>query len=461
MANVENRYDSLTILRSPIRTQLLQAIEDVKKYIRDKGLIVTGGTAIDFAMRLMGDKIYDDDTLTFPDLDVYSPNHAEDAYTLADILYKRGYSNGSYGNNTYNIDAIVGLHIQTFRVRLYYQVLADITYVPNALSDKMSTLVYDNMKIIHPWWQYMNLHQSLAMPLKDPPLEPLFSRLKKDINRFSLLYKYYPINVKPTSDGVQKIGLTDIGDHILHGFAAYAAIYTIFATILPGNILGLKPLEIGSNYVYIPANVKPVVELVVESIPSTYDTKYNTFLDYDLPSYVVSENVTHHYLERSLLPCSLININDKEDGPGFNFKVVNILFLLTYMLLKYHQENENRIYLEYYSSLLEIITRIGLYVKSTKITEQDKIKIITESPFFIPQTTYGKINLSYGYEWGLLSTKQQLAQLLGETPTAIPLRPRNYHPDKKGEHPKFNPADSPYFAIDGLPETPLITLAPT
>ena len=62
--------------------------------------------AIDYAMRLKGSKLYDDDVL--PDYDCYSPNHHYDAYKIAELLMSSGLK---------NITVINANHTSTMRVR--------------------------------------------------------------------------------------------------------------------------------------------------------------------------------------------------------------------------------------------------------------------------------------------------------------------------------------------------------
>ena len=54
------------------------ALDIVKKFIVDRKLILFGGLAIDYALRLKGDKIYSDTKR--PDLDFLSPRNVDDAF---------------------------------------------------------------------------------------------------------------------------------------------------------------------------------------------------------------------------------------------------------------------------------------------------------------------------------------------------------------------------------------------
>ena len=135
-------FEFLVTSYDPVFEDLIEAIEVVKKFIIDHKLIIYGGSAIDYALRLKGDKIYPDDLLKVPDLDMYSPNNVEHSYQLADIFYKMGYKEAR---------AINALHMETMRVDLVdNHFIADITYRPPELFETLPYLEYKGMRIIHP-----------------------------------------------------------------------------------------------------------------------------------------------------------------------------------------------------------------------------------------------------------------------------------------------------------------------
>lgn len=221
----EETYEVLARNANPKVSEIIQGIDIVKKFIIDRGLILYGGTAIDFALRLKGDPLYNDEALKIPDLDFYSPNNVQDAYDLTEMLMKK----------FDDVGALVAMHPQTMRVRLHYNYVADITYVDPEIFEKIPTLNYDRMKFVHPEFQRIDMLFSLTFPLDNPPLENITNRLKKDNTRLALYEKHYPI-MKGTSDEstaaapkdrpvtVMRVPLSDIGNGVLDGFAAYAAL---------------------------------------------------------------------------------------------------------------------------------------------------------------------------------------------------------------------------------------------
>jgi hypothetical protein len=180
--NEPEYYTNLVNARSILYTDITRALDVVKEFIINKNLILVGGMAIDFALRLMGDNIYTDNQI--PDYDFYSPNHAADAYELAAILCKEGFN---------NISCINAIHITTMRVRVDFENVADITYCPTKVYKQVPTLMYDKLRIVHPHWQMIDQHSSLSLPFENPGMEVIFHRWKKDLTRYDKLYKHYPV----------------------------------------------------------------------------------------------------------------------------------------------------------------------------------------------------------------------------------------------------------------------------
>lgn len=180
--NDPDYYSNLVNVRSAIYENITEALDIVKDFIITHNLILVGGMAIDFALKLKGDSIYSDDQL--PDYDFYSPIHTEHAYMLGEILCRGGYP---------NISCIQAAHITTMRVRIDFETVADITYCPPTIYKNVPTLKYNKMRIVHPHFQMIDQHSSLSIPFENPGREVIFHRWKKDIVRYDKLYKHYPV----------------------------------------------------------------------------------------------------------------------------------------------------------------------------------------------------------------------------------------------------------------------------
>src|SRR5208282_6188177 len=161
-------YERIVSEHDPMYPNIVAATEIVREFIRERQLVVYGGTAIDFALRLRGSRLYDDSALRCPDLDFYSPTHAAHAYELADVLHAAGYANAR---------AIVGLYTRVMKVDIVdNNWVADISYMPPDVFARLPYLEYDGVRIIHPDFQRIDIHSSLSFPYDDPPTEVIFAR---------------------------------------------------------------------------------------------------------------------------------------------------------------------------------------------------------------------------------------------------------------------------------------------
>jgi hypothetical protein len=154
----------------------------IKNFIIRKELIIYGGIAIDYALRLKGSKLYEREQL-HPDYDVYSPNYLEDCKKIVDELTIMGFK---------NVSAIRGMHILTMRIRCDHIYLLDISYVPESIFKKIPILKYNRFTFADPIFQMIDMHKSLCFPYLNTPLESIMNRGKKDVIRYNILAKHYP-----------------------------------------------------------------------------------------------------------------------------------------------------------------------------------------------------------------------------------------------------------------------------
>jgi hypothetical protein len=161
-----------------------RALELVRKFVAARRLVLFGGLAIDFALRLHGAAIYPDDER--PDYDMLSPTSVRDAYDLADELHRAGFP---------NVGAIRAMHTQTMRVRVDFRAVADVGYMPPDVYARLSAtaLEFRGLRSIHPDYQRIDMHRALCYPFNNAPTEDVFHRWRKDIKRFNMFEKYYPI----------------------------------------------------------------------------------------------------------------------------------------------------------------------------------------------------------------------------------------------------------------------------
>lgn len=167
----------------PLYRETKRATEITKNFIADRGLICYGGTALDYAARLSGSKIYDDSKLDLPDLDFYSLDPVKDARDLADILYSQGFLEARM---------IRAVHVGTFRVDSGgNHFVADVSYCP--IIAELKTMKYENFLVVDPIYQRIDMHSSMSFPYDGSPQEVIFNRWKKDIERFNIIAALYPL----------------------------------------------------------------------------------------------------------------------------------------------------------------------------------------------------------------------------------------------------------------------------
>ena len=201
-----------------------RALEIVRAFIVRHRLVVFGGLAIDYALRLRGGNIYSEDER--PDYDFLSPDSVTHAYQIADELAEAGFE---------NIAVIRAIHLQTMKVRVDAIYVADLGYAPPDVFESLPYLEYQGgLRIIHPDYQRMDQHLAFCFPYSNAPREDIFHRWRKDLKRWNLVDRYYPIASAAVSPELAAVTVEtgcDVAgedaaalDVALHGFAAYAVL---------------------------------------------------------------------------------------------------------------------------------------------------------------------------------------------------------------------------------------------
>ena len=155
-----------------------QIISIVEDFLKKKSLICYGGTAINNILP-QADQFYNKD-IEIPDYDFFTPNALEDAKELANIYYKKGFT---------DVEAKSGQHHGTFKVFVNYIPVADITQTPKEI---FSTLKKDAVRVggilyAPPNFLRMSMYLELSRPAGD------VSRWEKVLKRLTVLNKNYPV----------------------------------------------------------------------------------------------------------------------------------------------------------------------------------------------------------------------------------------------------------------------------
>ena len=166
-------------------------ISIVEEFIRKRRRICYGGTAINNILPEK-DQFYNKD-IELPDYDFFSPSPLKDAKDLADLYYKRGFT---------EVQASAGVHAGTFKVFVNFMPVADITLlVPELYRNllKKATNIA-GIRYCPPNYLRMLMYLELSRPMGDA------SRWEKVLKRLSILNKVHPLVVKKCDvNSIQRI----------------------------------------------------------------------------------------------------------------------------------------------------------------------------------------------------------------------------------------------------------------
>ncbi len=448
-------YESLAVKFDPQYDVSLKAIPIIKEFIRRRGLIIYGGTAMDYALRLVGDNIYPDEMLAVPDLDMYSNDSTADAYALAKILYNAGFTSAR---------AIVGLYVNIMKVDIVdNHFLADISYVPKAIFDTLPVLEYEGMKIIDPIFQKIDLHSCMAFPFDNAPREVIFDKWKKYIERFNKFHKYYPT---PSGETIKlhavSVKCKKLNRVLLDGFAAYGAIRRCLHLLnsgkkLPANILDCDftlaqddnsttiNTETLENTIHIASyDTDECIDML-----SLTDVKYYASFVNVMPKHIVGKAADGDKTSTDIFVTStqnkLITIH-RFELDKIPVATVSIQFLLLRFLVCAHLSSGRvkNTYYAYYESTMRMI-QLAEKIISAIDNESDREKLIANAPFFMTTKVFGNANVSAAYK---LSIARIHADMHIST-DSMPAVPKGYYPARGQIAPVFDYESSSYFIKDG------------
>jgi hypothetical protein len=483
-----------------------RALAIVRQFIADRGLVLYGGLGLDYSLRMRGSRIYPDGER--PDYDALSPRNVDDAYELADILHDLGFPRAR---------AIPALHIQTMRVQVDFTVVADLSFAPEAVVAAMPTLDFESegsgppVRVIHPYWQYMDQHLAFCFPFRDPPREPVFHRFRKDVVRFNLLHEKYPLpapplpEVRPRDAPVAVLVPLD-PECALHGEAARHLLRRA-ASVVDGKLardemVGVVDGADGRRYLSVPAEEEARgfvaclatcstdPKAVLTRLGYTFERRFRPLMDI-LPEVFVGAHGGEDIAEAEgaksgraaprlflfslpgrLLSASLV----AKTAGGAPIRMVSAQYLLMHYLMGYHACGGSSdlgggeldcclstsvtgigagAYLRGYHDILKMV---NFGAKRTKTLFEKKPKEANATPFSLTTSVLGDYN--YG-ERQLLSIAKD-AQSTKKEPKGIPPAlvppaseinrvPRGYDPARKNVKPEFDYALSPWFQWDGAP----------
>ena len=249
--------------------ELQECYKIVEDFIKRNNRILVGGMAIDYALKNKGSKLYTQNRI---DYDFVTPEYHKDAYNLGNIL----------SDKYEGISIINALHVGTMRVRYKFIAVADITYMPRLLFDKLETIDYQGFRCIHPVDQMVDQMRSIVYMVENPPREPLFGeRLTKDLKRFCLLSDKYalPTTSKKEKYVEYKVPLNFLKNSCLGGITAGA--YWVQKLKIKSQL----SMQVGDEVVFmLPENSKITIysaepDKLLDTLDKYKKTKYRAILD--------------------------------------------------------------------------------------------------------------------------------------------------------------------------------------
>jgi len=155
--------------------KIIKVVED---FIEKKNLICYGGTAINNILP-EEDQFYNKE-VEIPDYDFFSMDALKDTKELADIYYKKGFT---------DVEAKSGQHHGTYKVFVNYIPVADITVLPKEIFNSLKKDAIRIRGILYtpPNYLRMAMYLELSRPAGDT------SRWEKVMKRLTLLNDHYPI----------------------------------------------------------------------------------------------------------------------------------------------------------------------------------------------------------------------------------------------------------------------------
>lgn len=306
----------------------------VEEFLRKKKRIVYGGQAIDFALRLKGDKLYED--YTIPDYDFYSAKFDKDAYDLLLIFMDNGFN---------EVSIINAIHPSTLRIRVDSIYAADITFIPKSIYKKIkqNVLEFDGIYFRHPLHQLIDIYLSFSFPYFGKPQENIVHRWEKDWLRKNLIFKYYTYsNNDSTYFFNEKKKEQKILDNTLIGGICALKIYNNNYKIA-NNFIQFESEESFPLIYYI--NNDYLEKLQIDNMKH-----YNSFMHNIIPEsyYDENNNILYLIINKSISEISYNNIN--------NINIICIEHIIVYLLKIYFFDN-NKI-LQYLQKALELNKKI-------------------------------------------------------------------------------------------------------
>tara|TARA_B100000524_G_scaffold302875_1_gene177722 strand:+ start:2667 stop:3995 length:1329 start_codon:yes stop_codon:yes gene_type:complete len=353
----------------PSAKEYNNVMNDIKKYIKEKELIIYGGYAQNalISKKSSSDEFYNE--LSRADLEIYSPNPIKDAMGLSDILFKKGYK---------YIVCEEGVHNETYKIFVNFLNFSDISYMDPHVFKNCPYILIDGLKMTHPHFMLVDAFRVYADPMTS------YFRLEKTFTRFTTLMKHYPFDSKAEYNQISyktnkdtDMILRFIRKHILHNsklvvFGQYA--FNYYAKKVDNKLL-IK----NNNIQVTTTEFKKDFDKILKILKSKFGSKisyqlYHPFFQFydERVEFIYNGNVILK-LYGNNNRCIVHNYSDKKRTYFSTFLLTMLYLLVDYNLAKINNDKIEE------SNILSLIVRL-MSIRDKYLDARD-LTVLDKSPF--------------------------------------------------------------------------------
>ena len=247
--DLAEKKEGKRVVESP---EIRKIIDIVENFLRSSKTICYGGTAINNILPVQ-DQFYDK-SIEIPDYDFFSTTPVKHAIKLANLYYKKGFT---------EVEAKSGTHKGTYKVYVNFIPVADITMLSDEFFNNIykDAIIRDGIRYCPPNFLRMAMYLELSRPAGD------VSRWEKIVKRLILLNKNYPLKGK----NCDKIDYQrDIEDDILDEENIYKYVRDSF---INQGVVFFGGFAIGHYSKYMPSKLRRKLEKVPDFDVLAIDAK--------------------------------------------------------------------------------------------------------------------------------------------------------------------------------------------
>ena len=353
----------------PTREEYDKVMNDIKKFIKERGLIIYGGYAQN---RLIGiknskDEFYDETDR--PDLEIYSPEPIKDSMEMADMLFNKGYK---------YVVCEEGVHNETYKVFVNFLNFSDISYMDPYVFQNCPYILDNGIKLTHPLFMQTDAYRVYADLLTSN------FRLTKTFCRMGTLMRYYPFEEKAeynkltykSNENINTV-LRFLRKHIIQKsklvvIGQYA--FNYFAKKLDDK----KVIDV-EYYQLLSSNFREDFDKIIKAMKKQFGKDIHYKLHYPFFQFF-DERVEIFYKNKVILKlygnndkCIVYKHSDKK-RTNFGTFILTILYLIADY--NFHIVNKNK---EEESNILSLIIRLNKI--RNEYLEKNKLTVLDSSPF--------------------------------------------------------------------------------